>query len=67
MGEMADYYNEMYDYTDPEDYWEPFQVKCKYCGNDQLEWVETDRGWRLANRNGKVHHCTKYENTKPTE
>jgi len=66
MGEIADLYMERYDGHE-DDYWEPFQVKCKYCGADQFDWVNTERGWRLADRKGNVHSCKKYENTKSTE
>lgn len=30
--------------------------QCKYCGEDGLSWVETDRGWRLQ-KDGVVHEC----------
>lgn len=39
----------------------PIYVKCKRCGWSSLEWVYTDRGWRLAYTNGKlkgkIHAC----------
>ena len=31
---------------------------CKYCGNDKVEWSETDEGWRLFNKkDGAQHVC----------
>lgn len=32
-------------------------VKCKYCGNEQLQWRETSSGFRLFELNGERHFC----------
>jgi hypothetical protein len=30
---------------------------CKYCGADELHWVETPTGWRLYDENEEPHNC----------
>lgn len=35
----------------------PFPKKCKYCGEDDLEWSKTDKGWRLINKKRETHMC----------
>lgn len=57
-GEIADYYLENSDFFEEEP--EPFQQLCKYCGKDQLDWWEFDQGYRLVDRQGKVHACDEY-------
>lgn len=39
----------------------PKTFKCKFCGNDNLEWRNTAAGWRLVVRgSGIVHTCNRY-------
>jgi len=40
---------------------EPLPVTCRCCGKRDLHWVDTGEGWRLADDEGKVHRCKKYE------
>lgn len=30
--------------------------QCKFCGEDGFWWVQTEKGWRLADRQG-LHLC----------
>jgi len=39
----------------------PRSFTCRYCGHKYLKWVVTERGWRLANQNGRIHTCKKYD------
>jgi len=32
-------------------------VTCKYCGNEQLQWRETDAGFKLFTLDGERHIC----------
>lgn len=32
-------------------------VKCKFCGNEQLQWKETSSGFRLFELSGERHFC----------
>lgn len=67
MGEMADYYNEIYA---DDDYYEAFEEEseliithnkaCKYCGMAGLKWSLTKLGWRLLNKEHKIHNCIEY-------
>ena len=58
MGEMADYAEDMW--LGDEEY-EPEHKVCKYCGEDELCWVEIDNGWRLMNfETGEIHNCKEY-------
>jgi hypothetical protein len=34
---------------------------CKYCGEDRLKWVDTEKGWRLFTEQGEQHLCEKKE------
>ena len=61
MGDMADWQIENmllpwdgfgYDHTMPQ---------CKYCGEPELEWKKTDKGWRLFDGN-KLHICKRENN-----
>jgi hypothetical protein len=74
MGEMADYYLDLYwgDQDVMDDYFyghhedgdgPPVTIPCcKYCGNEHVEWRQLDNGkWRLHNLNGKVHTCKEYK------
>lgn len=45
----------------------PKRKTCKFCEQPNLNWKETEHGWRLVNTLGKIHLCKEYENTKPTE
>lgn len=33
--------------------------ECQYCGFHELEWVKTERGWRLHHFDGNLHICLK--------
>ena len=33
---------------------------CNYCGENNLHWAKTDRGWRLHDAGNVVHSCGKY-------
>lgn len=37
---------------------ELIKVQCAYCKRKGLYWQETERGWRLATPNGKLHECS---------
>lgn len=42
---------------------------CKYCGKQNLHWVDTARGWRLFNPSGTMHFCDMHPSVligKPT-
>lgn len=67
MGEGAEYlFDQMIDalcdsdYYDEED-WGGGSADntrvCRYCKQRGLHWVETDRGWRMADRNDQIHNC----------
>lgn len=30
---------------------------CKFCDEDALRWVESERGWRLVYEDGSAHDC----------
>jgi len=32
---------------------------CKHCGQIDLIWIETDKGWRLHQKDGEIHNCFK--------
>ena len=34
---------------------------CKHCGETNLVWIETQHGWRLANKSGAFHICSSYK------
>lgn len=53
-GIIDEYGAEYYSYKRPS---EP--IVCKYCGEKNLTWVETDNGWRLY-KNGSIHSCLEY-------
>lgn len=65
MGEMADLFG---DYG-PEDL-DPEPATCKFCGRDDLEWIETVKsdgspGWALFTPSGRRHACNRV--AKPSE
>lgn len=70
MGEMADWINDqLYDpfidgtpeyFIDPPDDDGPAGIGCKYCLTGPLWWFKTNRGWRLADAQGKIHECDQY-------
>jgi hypothetical protein len=36
-------------------------VTCKYCGEGSFHWVDTDKGWRLADdETDEIHDCPKF-------
>ena len=41
----------------------PESVRCKYCKEDDLYWVQTqpDHKWRLMTYKGIVHSCREYK------
>ena len=51
MGEIADLYNYGYEGENEGD-----RVTCRRCGEQDLEWQETPKGWRLA-KDGVLHVC----------
>lgn len=36
---------------------DPFNIYCKYCGQDGLHWNNLKDKWRLFDSKGKVHSC----------
>lgn len=34
---------------------------CKYCLQKGLEWVQTNKGFRLFNKDNELHSCEKYK------
>lgn len=34
---------------------------CKYCKMGSLAWKQLENGWRLVDRKGNVHTCSKYQ------
>lgn len=62
MGEMADWNIENGLLTDWEGRGEDERpVKCKFCGEDRLYWMEVAPGRpRLVIENGTVHSCPSY-------
>lgn len=59
MGDMADFVLDQIDYYY---YNERSRTKqCKYCLQKGLKWVQTDKGFRLFDKNNKIHICEKYE------
>ena len=54
MGEIADSYNE--DVRDD-------LMTCRRCGEQDLEWQETPKGWRLT-KDGVLHVCDYSKNFK---
>ena len=66
MGDMADYLLEM----SMDGYEEcrggdvglfcRHRVSCRYCGESDLRWCNTEDGWRLFDISGK-HHCMKQQ------
>ena len=54
--------SEMFDEPYPEKDWTNHFVRCKYCGCINLHWVETERGFRLAYPDGKIHDCPLHPN-----
>jgi hypothetical protein len=53
MGDMADMITEDWGY---DEYHDDEGKTCKYCGENWLWWVKTDKGWRLRNQDG-IHSC----------
>lgn len=57
------------DYCEPgpwdDDEQDEATVTCKYCGRDELFWVEIEEGkWRLADADGDVHSCHRADDPK---
>lgn len=44
----------------------PAKVACKYCEARNLEWKETEAGWRLFD-GGAPHHCEAYIEARASE
>jgi len=38
----------------------PLPVTCLHCGNNNLIWKKTERGWRTASQLGVVHNCSSF-------
>lgn len=49
---MKDYFDDYDPYDE-----DPYSVSCKHCGEDELYWEETDKGWRLFDFSGSPHVC----------
>ena len=64
MGDMADYYLDLYwdeDWYQDEDPFIPQSWKtCKHCGASWLHWGITEKGWRLFTEGNKLHVCKPY-------
>ena len=67
MGEMADYIlDQMFDEDDGwyepdlEDEYAYHNIRCKYCHKAGFYWIETNSGWRLHTKTGKIHECAKH-------
>ena len=37
---------------------------CRYCGEGNLRWGDTDRGRRLFNEDGVAHSCVEYRDAR---
>jgi hypothetical protein len=58
MGDMADHILES---GDADEYMGVESGKeCRYCGQDGLQWVMTETGYRLVNYKGHIHSCVQY-------
>lgn len=51
---MDDVYDDVYD----PDY-DPDDVTCKFCGEEELEWVHTGKRWALFGADGILHVCSR--------
>lgn len=40
---------------------------CRFCGVNDLHWIQTDIGWRLATPAGQVHRCQEYKSRRAPE
>lgn len=38
----------------------PTTKTCKWCGQKELYWKDTEHGWRLATIDGTIHTCKEY-------
>ena len=57
---IEDYFND-YDYGESEEDSSEFYKECNRCGKSGLKWEETDSGWVLIDKTGRIHKC----NAKP--
>ena len=57
MGDMADF---AFDQMNWDEHLSNY-TKCKYCHNNDLHWIKTEHGWRLADQDDKIHNCSEYE------
>lgn len=59
MGDMADFsmegFFDMYEDPDPKD-WFRESPTCNRCGKEDLEWAETENGWRLFDLDEECLH-----------
>lgn len=37
----------------------PFNIVCKYCHKSNFTWAQTSNGWRLFDKERKMHSCIK--------
>ncbi len=62
MGEMSEFYNELYGIWGADARYQPRQIpakqKCRCCGQDNLNWIWVwyESKWRLGKGN-KIHEC----------
>ena len=52
MNETTFDYNDFIDASQDLEY----QATCKYCGETKLEWRKTANGWRMFDKEGKMHY-----------
>ena len=57
MGDMADFALDTIDFYEIR----TKKIRCKYCKQRGLEWVQTDKGFRLFDKDNKIHSCEKYK------
>jgi len=64
MGDMADMLLDQMDLYESQgdEFYTEYNKTCKYCGEGNLTWVETEKGWRLFDVEDKTHSCK-----QPTE
>jgi len=62
MGEMADLFLDGL-IEDDGTFWGPSGPsipRCKYCGKPDLFWERTSSGWRLHEKDKRIHFCPEY-------
>ena len=69
MADMADFINDLNWWALEDGYEEELEeedgadvlplMACKYCNQGGLHWIRTNKGWRLADNEEKIHNCQK--------